>query len=186
MANDDAWSLESESDSPSWIEEFCDVRGHEFFCHVGLLKLADWTVTQVEKSWVEDRFNLHGLNKLPHFDDARSVILDRYVHYPVNTFSLNQRVQCLFRQRRGSHRESCQSLVWADSRSFYYHRAVSTVAQYTLVFNGKFRGMSHMLAKFKNGEFGKCPRVFCNGQSMLPIGNTREFVLRCSVGWVVW
>jgi len=34
------------------------------------------------------------------------------------------------------------------------------------------RGMAAMFEKFKNCEFGRCPRVLCNGQPCLPIGTS--------------
>ena len=34
------------------------------------------------------------------------------------------------------------------------------------------RGMGAMFEKFKNCEFGRCPRVHCNGQPCLPIGTS--------------
>ena len=32
------------------------------------------------------------------------------------------------------------------------------------------RGMAAMSEKFKNGDFGVCPRVLCNKQCCLPVG----------------
>ena len=32
------------------------------------------------------------------------------------------------------------------------------------------RGIQKMLAKYLNGEFGKCPRALCRGQAVVPIG----------------
>jgi casein kinase II subunit beta len=32
------------------------------------------------------------------------------------------------------------------------------------------RGIQIMANKFKNGEFGQCPRLFCEGQNVLPVG----------------
>jgi len=32
------------------------------------------------------------------------------------------------------------------------------------------RGLTKMLEKYKKGEFGKCPRVMCGGQPLLPMG----------------
>merc|ERR1711916_87759 len=34
------------------------------------------------------------------------------------------------------------------------------------------RGLSQMGDKFKHHEFGRCPRVFCNGQAVLPVGQS--------------
>uniref|UniRef100_A0A0K3C7J8 Casein kinase II subunit beta n=1 Tax=Rhodotorula toruloides TaxID=5286 RepID=A0A0K3C7J8_RHOTO len=32
------------------------------------------------------------------------------------------------------------------------------------------RGLSKMIEKYKKGDFGRCPRVLCYGQSLLPLG----------------
>lgn len=32
------------------------------------------------------------------------------------------------------------------------------------------RGLSRMLDKYQNKDFGVCPRVYCNGQHCLPVG----------------
>ncbi|KAB8338971.1 hypothetical protein FH972_021910 [Carpinus fangiana] len=32
------------------------------------------------------------------------------------------------------------------------------------------RGMNKMIEKYKKGDFGKCPRVHCEGQTLLPMG----------------
>lgn len=34
------------------------------------------------------------------------------------------------------------------------------------------RGMSAMFEKYKNYEFGRCPRVLCGGQACLPVGTS--------------
>ncbi len=40
------------------------------------------------------------------------------------------------------------------------------------------RGMHAMLSKYTDGAFGRCPRVYCNGQTVLPVGQSD--VPRCS------
>ncbi|GFZ15388.1 casein kinase II beta chain 1 [Actinidia rufa] len=34
------------------------------------------------------------------------------------------------------------------------------------------KGMAAMLEKYKNAEFGRCPRVYCCGQPCLPVGQS--------------
>ena len=51
------------------------------------------------------------------------------------------------------------------------------------------RGMSAMLEKYKNTHFGRCPRAFCQGQPVLPVGQSdvprmhtsKVFCPKCSV-----
>lgn len=40
------------------------------------------------------------------------------------------------------------------------------------------RGMHAMLSKYTDGAFGRCPRVYCKGQTVLPVGQSD--LPRCS------
>ncbi len=114
----------------TWIAWFCGLKGNEFFC-------------QVEESFLQDSFNLTGLNtQVPCYDHALDMILEADSH---DTLSDEQ-----------------QEMVENDSENLYglVH------ARYILT----ARGLHVMCEKYRRGDFGRCPRVLCRNQCMLPVG----------------
>ena len=98
----------------------------------------------VDEDFSQDDFNLTGLQAIiPHFDYALDLILD--VDVPMDTMSVEQ-----------------QESVEAAAEALYglIH------ARYILT----ARGMQKMFEKYQESEFGRCPRVHCHGQNVLPIG----------------
>jgi len=116
----------------SWVEYYCGLPGHEFLC-------------QVERSFIEDNFNLFGLKLWfpDDYADALSMILDRAALADYNT-SVEKSAALLYQ------------LIHA--------RFILTLS-----------GLECMREKFESfckdsSDFGTCPRLSCLGQEVLPIG----------------
>jgi len=100
---------------------------------------------EVEKSWIEDEFNLYGLsNLISHYDSALDIILDREIEYELNE------------QQYDSVQRSAERLYGLIHARFIISQ----------------RGLELMRQKYLNVDFGRCPRVYCEGQPALPVGQS--------------
>ncbi|KYQ96685.1 putative casein kinase II beta chain (CK2) [Tieghemostelium lacteum] len=97
----------------------------------------------IDEDYIQDDFNLTGLSSLvPHYDSALGIILDSDPEDPLS--------------------EDQQETLERSADILYglIH------ARYILT----SKGLAHMHDKFKKAEFGRCPRVFCQNQAVLPVG----------------
>ncbi|MBA0825498.1 hypothetical protein Goarm_022076, partial [Gossypium armourianum] len=102
---------------------------------------------EVDDDYIQDDFNLCGLSsQVPYYDYALDLILDvESSHGDMFTEEQNELV------------ESAAEMLYGLIHSRY-------------ILTGK--GIAAMLDKYKNYDFGRCPRVYCCGQPCLPVGQS--------------
>ncbi|PPQ81827.1 hypothetical protein CVT26_009915, partial [Gymnopilus dilepis] len=99
---------------------------------------------EVDEDFILDRFNLTGLNnEVANYPQALDLITD----------SLDEDIQD---ELRGSLDVQARLLY-----GLIHARWIVTA-----------RGLSKMLDKYKRADFGRCPRVLCSSQPLLPVGLT--------------
>ena len=117
----------------NWTAWFCNLSGNHFFC-------------EVEKSYIEDSFNLFGLKQYlaKDYSKALDTILDRLTPMEPESEELSRSAALLY------------GLIHA--------RYIITS-----------HGLEAMKNKFMNREFGECPRALCRGQAVVPVRYTCMF-----------
>ncbi|GAB4844263.1 Putative casein kinase II subunit beta-4 [Ancistrocladus abbreviatus] len=144
--NNNCSDEESETDS-----EGSDVSGSDgddtswisWFCNLR----GNEFFCEVDDEYVQDDFNLCGLSgQVPYYDYALDLILDvESSHGDVFTEEQNELI------------ESAAEMLYG----LIHVRYILTS-----------KGMAAMLEKYKNYDFGRCPRVYCTGQPCLPVGQS--------------
>jgi len=128
-------SLNSESgtETVSWITWFCSLTGHEFY-------------TEISEDFIEDDFNLTGLNSLvPYYNEALEIILD-------------------IEQDEEELKGADIPLIEASAELLYglIHQRFIITRQ----------GLEQMVEKYEAGQFGYCPRYFCENTLLIPCGTS--------------
>ncbi|CAA7050617.1 unnamed protein product [Microthlaspi erraticum] len=142
-------SPEVESDTDS---EGSDVSGSEgdddtswisWFCNLR----GNEFFCEVDEDYIQDDFNLCGLSgQVPYYEYALDLILD-----------VESSNGDMFTEEQNEMVESAAEMLYG----LIHVRYILTT-----------KGMAAMLEKYKNYDFGRCPRVFCCGQSCLPVGQS--------------
>jgi casein kinase II subunit beta len=105
----------------------------------------------VDEDYITDRFNLTGLN---------TVVQHYQLAYEIITDSLGQELD---------------PEVWDAAERSARHLYGLIHARYIL----SNKGLCKMAEKMKRGDFGKCPRVLCHNQNVIPVGISDNTGVKC-------
>ncbi|KAL3480050.1 casein kinase II regulatory subunit-domain-containing protein [Aspergillus californicus] len=152
----------SEGAPESWISSFCALMGHEFFA-------------EVSEDFIEDDFNLTGLqSQVPMYKEALEMILDvepeddeeeeeeEEEEEDDDELLGDEKPPGYRRERRHARVASDLSVIESSAELLYglIHQRYITSRP----------GIQQMLEKYELQHFGVCPRVYCTGSKVLPVG----------------
>lgn len=180
---------QSSSQSPdSWIGTFCNLVGHEYFA-------------EVSEDFIEDDFNLTGLQaQVPMYKDALEMILD-VEPSETNSSALSEEEEEEEEEEddgllgdelddplnNGNGEPRRQSGVSAGTGAGAGGRRHGRSSSDTSVIESSAEllygliharyitsrpGIQQMMEKYELSHFGFCPRVYCAGTKVLPVGLT--------------
>ncbi|KAA8649208.1 casein kinase 2 regulatory subunit [Aspergillus tanneri] len=155
----------SEGAPESWISSFCSLMGHEYFA-------------EVSEDFIEDDFNLTGLqSQVPMYKEALEMILDVEPEED--------------EEEEEEEEEEDDDEILGDEKPPGYRRAgerrhtrvasdLSVIESSAELLYGLIHqryitsrpGIQQMLEKYEMQHFGICPRVYCNGCKVLPVGRS--------------
>ena len=119
---------------------------------------------EVEKSYIEDGFNLYGLRAtVSNFSDCLDLILDRIGPDDSDDSHLTQNACTLYGLIHARY------IITAHGLDAMYNK-VNELTQWALLWGFVEKSISRPLKiKYAAKEFGTCPLVQCAGQPVLPV-----------------
>ncbi|RLV93605.1 Casein kinase II subunit beta [Spathaspora sp. JA1] len=151
-----------EEDYTPWIQQFCELFGHDYF-------------VQVSQDFIEDDFNLTGLSsQVPYYREALYTILD----YQVETAEDSPQENATTATTASTTTASSPSNSKKETKNELPNKALlahSAEMLYGLI-HARYiiskQGLTAMASKFERNDFGSCPRYFCDGMHLIPVGST--------------
>lgn len=128
-----------------WIQQFCELFGHDYF-------------VAVSPEFIEDDFNLTGLSsQVPYYREALYTILD----YQVETL-----------EDVAGNSSSKGKINDLPNKSLLAHSADLLYGLIHARYIISKPGLTAMASKFERNDFGSCPRYHCDGMHLIPCGAT--------------
>lgn len=167
--------MSSSSQAPeSWISAFCSLVGHEYFA-------------EVSEDFIEDDFNLTGLpSQVPMYKEALEMILDVEPEDASEDEEEEEEDEDEDEDEmhdaeglgRGYRRAADAAAAAAERRHLRMASDLSVIESSAEMLYGLIHqrfitsrpGIQQMAEKYELGHFGHCPRVYCHGAKVLPVG----------------
>ncbi|KAK5120966.1 hypothetical protein LTR85_005750 [Meristemomyces frigidus] len=169
--------MSSSSQAPeSWISAFCSLVGHEYFA-------------EVSEDFIEDDFNLTGLqSQVPMYKEALEMILDVEPEDASDDEDEEEEDEDEDEDDmqqdgpdgagRGYRRATDAAAAAAERRHLRMASDLSVIESSAEMLYGLIHqrfitsrpGIQQMAEKYELGHFGHCPRVYCHGAKVLPVG----------------
>lgn len=169
--------MSSSSQAPeSWISAFCSLVGHEYFA-------------EVSEDFIEDDFNLTGLqSQVPMYKEALEMILDVEPEDASDEDEEEEEDEDEDEDDmqqdgpdgagRGYRRATDAAAAAAERRHLRMASDLSVIESSAEMLYGLIHqrfitsrpGIQQMAEKYELGHFGHCPRVYCHGAKVLPVG----------------
>lgn len=173
----DTMSGTSSAGVDSWISTFCSLMGHEYFA-------------EVSEDFIEDDFNLTGLQaQVPMYKEALEMILDVEPSETGSELSEEEEEdeeqdeeedEGLLGEELDQPAEGAAAAANGGKRRGRSSSDTSVIESSAELLYGLIHaryitsrpGIQQMMEKYEMAHFGYCPRVYCHGTKVLPVGRT--------------